>query len=224
MKTTFKFLLCLILTGFFAIGCAVKIPLSTTYFQNNKKVGVIYNIDSISVYKQGAQGLLDMALTSGKRFREPLNIVDKTINPTEKIKNQYRNTFSQHNKSLIEIDYDYDVKKMTKFTKPSDSKKYHKYDLRALRSNGIDEVLIINVRYGLLVSYYGMIETGKAGDCRIESEIIDLTDNSIIYKNFSVYSERIKGKWKTPPDYENLKNSIELAINNTLEQEKAKFK
>lgn len=68
-----------------------------------------------------------------------------------------------------------------------------------------------------------MIETGKIGNCRIDSEIIDLSDNSIVFKNFSNSVEKIKGKWKTPPEYENLKHSISGAIEKTINLEKTKL-
>lgn len=204
-------------------SCAVKMPLSDNYYSNQKKVGVIYLIDSIGVYKEGAQGLLDMALTSGNRFKEPLSIIDKKINPNEDIKDLYRQLFKTKGKTLEEIDFDYDIEKLTKFEKPSSDKKFHKYDLRFLKDKGIDELLIIDAQYGLLVSYYGMIETGKMGNCRIDAEIIDLSDNSIIFKDFSNSVEKIKGDWKTPPEYENLSNSISTAIKKTIELEKSKL-
>ncbi|MFL0102041.1 hypothetical protein [Tenacibaculum maritimum] len=206
------------------MSCAVKMPLPSNYYSNQKKVGVIYLIDSIGVYKQGAQGLLDMALTAGKRFKEPLSIVDKKINPNNDIKDLYRQLFKTKGKPLNEIDFKYSIEKLTKFEKPSSSKKkYHKYDLRFLKNKGIEELLIVDVQYGLLVSYYGMIETGKMGNCRIDSEIIDLSDNSIVFKDFTNSVEKIKGKWKTPPEYENLANSISGAITKTIGLEKTKL-
>ncbi|TYC08432.1 hypothetical protein ES677_14470 [Bizionia gelidisalsuginis] len=205
-------------------SCAVKMPLSSNYYSNQKKVGVIYLIDSIGVYREGAQGLLDMALTAGKRFKEPLSIVDKKINPNNDIKDLYIQIFKTKGKPLKDIDFEYDIEKLTKFEKPSSSKKkFHKYDLRFLKDKGIDELLIVDVQYGLLVSYYGMIETGKTGNCRIDSEIIDLSDNSIVFKDFSNSVEKINGKWKTPPRYENLKNSISGAIVKTINLERSKL-
>lgn len=205
-------------------SCAVKMPLSNNYFANKKKVGVIYLIDSISVYKDGPQGLLDMALTSGKKFNEPLTIVDKKINLKDDLENLYNQIFQQKGKPLIEIDFEYNIEKLKEFKKPKSSKKkFHKYDLRFLKNKGIDELFIVEAQYGLLVSYYGMIEIGKMGNCRIDSKIIDLSDNSIIFKDFSNSEKKIKGKWKTPPKYENLQNAILEAISKTLELEKNKF-
>ena len=221
MRISFNFFLVLFLVGLLFLSCVTKVPLTSDYFQNNKKVGVIYNIDTINVYREGQQGLLDMALAHGAKYKQPLAIVDKTANPYEKIRNTYQFLFNQKNKPLQHIDFEYDVKKLSKFAKPSNSdKKYHKYDLRKLKSEGIDELLIVNVKYGLLVSYYGFIETAIQGYCRINSEIVNLTDNSVIYKNFSMGKEKVRGKWKTPPNYDNLRNSIQNAIDKTLSLEK----
>lgn len=206
-------------------SCAVKMPLSTNYFSNQKTVGVIYLIDSIGVYKEGSQGLLDMALTSGNRFKEPLSIVSKKINPDDAIKDLYKQLFDSKGKPLNEIDFDFDGKKLTKFEKdPRSQKLYYYHDLRFLKEEeGIDELLIIHAKHGLLVSYYGMIETGKMGYCRIDAEIINLSDNSILFKDFSNSAEKIEGKMNTPPDYENLKNAIAQAISKTISLERNKM-
>lgn len=205
-------------------GCAVKVPLTSSYYQNEKKVGVLYNIDTIGFYKMGSQGLLDMAMTAGKKFQEPIRVVGENYDPTMKIKELYQGIFDSKGKSMNEIDFYYDIQTMSKFEKPSSSnKKYHKFDVTSLKEKGIDELLIVNVRYGLAVSYYGFIETGYFGHCTINSEIIDLTDNSVIYKDISAINEKIKGKWETPPDYENLKNSISVAVDKTIQLENNKM-
>ena len=69
-----------------------------------------------------------------------------------------------------------------------------------------------------------MIEVKKIGYCSIYSEIIDLDDNSIVYKTTSLGMGKIKGNWNAPPDYESLKTAIKTAIDNSIELEKTKFK
>jgi len=227
MKTLNKKLRNLLLTflGVLMItGCAVKVALTSSYFQNQNKVGVLYTIDTIGFYKMGSQGLLDMAMTAGNKFQEPIRVVGGNFDPTMKIKGFYQGIFDSKGKSLKEIEFDYDEQTMSKFEKPSSSdKNYHKYDLTSLKEKGIDELLMVNVRYGLAVSYYGFIETGYFGHCTINSEIIDLTDNSVIYKDISAINEKIKGKWETPPDYEPLKNSISVAVDKAIQLENGKL-
>ncbi len=208
----------------FISSCATKIPLTSNYYSNNKTVGVLFLIEDIGVYKAGAQGLLEMALTSGDRFKEALYSVDLKVNPKDDIKNAYRQLLNSKGKSFKELDFNYDTSKLTKFKSQSSSKKkFYKYDLRFLKEQGIDELLIVRAKYGILVSYYGFIETGKDGNCRIDSSIINLSDNSIIYSDFSNSTIKIQGKWKTPPKYEALTSSISSAIKNAIYTEKNKL-
>lgn len=223
MKLKYDFLIAGSILIFFLNSCGSSmIPMKNNFYSNSKKLGIIYITDNIGIYKAGAQGLLDMAITPGDRFKEPLMIVDKTVNPTKQIESLFKENLISKNKDFIVLDYIYDPSNLGKFEQPEGSKiKYHKYDLRDLKNKGIDELLIINTKYGLLVSYYGMIETGKSGYCRIDTEIIDLNDNSIIQKSLIDASEKINGQWKTPPKYENLENAIGAAISATIVKEKS---
>lgn len=59
-------------------SCVTTLPVNTQFY-SAKKVGVIITIDSIGIAKAGGQGLLDMALTPGNRFHEPLKAVEPQI-------------------------------------------------------------------------------------------------------------------------------------------------
>ncbi len=206
-------------------SCITNVPLSNTFFENNKTVGIVYIIDSINVYRSGSQGLLDMALTSGNGYMEPLSIIESKVDPTDKVKVLHNNFLTSKNKKFIEIDYKFEKENLVKFKAPDDSNneskiKYHNYDLRHLKEKGIDELIIINVKYGLLVDYYSFHVNGRYGHCIINSEIVNLDDNSILYKNYVIAkSDRIKGEWETPPNYEKLEISINNAINSAINQE-----
>lgn len=213
-----------ILVILFAAGCAVNVPLSTDYFQSEKRVGIILIKNDITTFKEGSQGALDHLLTLGNKYREPLEIVDKEINPNIIISELYQEIFKSNSKQLQTIDESINFKNLEKFQKPESEKIFHKYDLRYLKPKlEIDELLLVNVNYGLIINYYSIIEIGRMGYCKISSEIINLDDNSIIYKNQSISKETMKGKWKTPPLYENLKNTIKKAIDNSIQQEKSKY-
>ena len=219
-------LIILITASLLLTSCATKIPLSKSYFNSGKKVGIIQIKNNITNYKQGSQGLLDMAVTPGNKYKEPLKIVDKEIIPTEKINKLYNSIYSSKGIELIMIDEKIDFDRLNRFTKPKKSKKkYYKYSIMHLKKKyDIDELLLVDVKYGIMVSYYGFIETGRFGYCQIASEIINLDDNSYLYKDVSVSNEVIKGKWKNPPKYEKLKTSIDRAINKSIQMEKIKIK
>ena len=211
-------------------GCGPYRPLPNNYFNNKKTVGIIYIIDPIRFFKTGEQGNFDEILTPGTRFIEALNIINKKkIIPTSEIKNLYEGLLNSKGKSYIELDYNQFANKIEKFEKPSSAeKKYYQYDLRPLKSqfindHEIDEVLIISVKNDLVVYYDGVMVFKKWVRCDIESEIVDLNDNSIMYYGYAVSLKSLKGKWETPPEYENLSNSFKSAISTALAKHKAKL-
>jgi len=83
--------------------------------------------------------------------------------------------------------------------------------------------MFIKVKHGILVSYYGMIELEKEGYIKIETEIVDLTDNSLLQQDNFQTIAKINGNWKEGENYQNLKNAIQEAINNSIITLKSKF-
>ena len=228
LYSAYKYLIFIIVLSSI-VSCAVKVPLANNYFNNQKTLGVIYFIEPIDVFKDGEQGYIENVLTPGNKFIEPLKIIDKKINPRGEIKNLYKQLLNTKGKSYVELEFEQYLNKFEKFEKLSSTKReYYQYDLRTLKShfiNGheIDEVLIVSVKYGLWVYYDGLIVFKKMGECIIESEMIDLNDNSIIYHGYSVSLKSIKGRWDTPPEYENLSYSIKSAISTALAKHKVKL-
>jgi hypothetical protein len=59
--------------------------------------------------------------------------------------------------------------------------KNSKKDYRNLKTtNNVDEIMFVKVKYGILVSYYGMIELDKQGYVNTATEVVDLNDNSLL--------------------------------------------
>jgi hypothetical protein len=204
-------------------SCVTTLPLNQQFY-NTKKVGVIVHVDSIGMAKAGGQGLLDMALTPGNRFTEPLKKVEPKFNFNEKLKSEITNILNAKNKQFQIIDQKIDYQNLTKFEKPNSDKKYSKKDFRNLKaSNNVDEILFVKVKYGILVSYYGMIELDKQGYVNIGTEVIDLTDNSLLQQeNFQTVA-KMDGNWKKGEDFGNLTKSIQEAINSSITTLKTKF-
>lgn len=204
-------------------SCVTTLPLNKQFY-NTKKVGVILQVDSIGMAKVGGQGLLDMALTPGNRFTEPLKKVEPKFNLNETLKSEIASILNAKNKQFQFIDQKIDYQNLTKFEKPNSDKKYSKKDFRNLKaSNNVDEILFVKVKYGILVSYYGMIELDKQGYVNIATEVIDLTDNSLLQQEIFQKVAKMNGNWKKGEDFENLTNSIQDAINSSLKMFKTKF-
>lgn len=215
----------IILLALCLTSCGVaKISLASDYFINDKKLGIIQVKQDIGIFRQG-QGILDRAISSGNKYKEPLETVDKEIKPNEKIVKLYQDIFSSKGKNIVAVNDSIDIQYLEKFKAPKSSKIYYTYDLRHLKSkHNIDELLLVDIKYGLFISYYGMIELSKKGYCNISSTIINLEDNSILSnKSPSIGLWKLKGEWNTPPNYNNLKESIAISINNAIQTEKVKF-
>lgn len=218
LKLTFGILLLLSFTS-----CVTTLPLNQQFY-NTKKVGIILQVDSIGMAKAGGQGLLDMALTPGNRFTAPLKKVEPKFNLKETLKSEISNILTSKNKQFQFIDEAIDYENLKKFNKPNSDKKYSKKDFRNLQiSNNVDEILLVKVKYGILVSYYGVIELEKQGYVNIGSEIIDLSDNSLLQQDNFQTAAKMNGNWKEGENFENLKNSIQDAINFAITTLKTKF-
>jgi hypothetical protein len=218
LKLTFGLLFLLIVTS-----CVTTLPLNQQFY-NTKKVGVILQVDSIGMARDGGQGLLDMALTSGNRFTETLKKVEPKFNLNETLKSEITNILNSKNKQFQFIDKKIDYQNLTNFEKPNSEKKYSKKDFRNLKAiNNVDEILFVKVKYGILVSYSGFIELDKQGYVNIGTEVIDLNDNSLLQQeNFQTVA-KMNGNWKKGEDFVNLTNSINDAINNSISTLKTKF-
>lgn len=218
LKLTFAALFLLTLTS-----CFTTLPLNQQFY-NTKKVGLIIQVDSIGMAKAGGQGLLDMALTPGNRFTEPLKKIEPKFNLQEKMNAEISAILNAKNKQFQFITEKVNYVSLQQFDKPNGDKKYSKKDFRNFRTgSNVDEVLYVKVKYGILVSYYGVIELDKQGYVNIETELVDLMDNSLLQQeNFQTVAV-MKGNWKKGDDYGNLTNSIQDAINNSLITLKSKF-
>lgn len=195
------------------------------HFSGDKKIGIIVVRNDIETYKEGSQGLLEHALTLGVKFKEPLKVIEKRLNAKNLFLQTYKTIYSKKGIDLIEIEGTLTFEYLDAFSKPRRSeKKYSKYDYRFIKDKyEVDELIVADIKNGLLIDYYGVIVVEKNGYCSISTEIIDLNDNSLFYKNTSEGKIKVEGKWDTPPNYDNLYYPIRKAIENSILIEKMNF-
>ena len=204
-------------------SCVPKVALSAEYWQKPTKVGILINDNPPAKFKEGSQGLLDMAVTSGDKYQEALNLIGKNIHPKEELTNIYSEIFKSKGKEIIIIDEKFDHKTAKKFSgEKAEGKKYSSYDFSDLKAKyGVDEILFVNANYGFMISYYGMIETGKMAHAAIDTKIIDLNDQHLIMANQNFKNEVLK-KWKDN-NYENSIKGVRTALDKAESEEKAIF-
>ncbi|MBW3518351.1 hypothetical protein [Flavobacterium sp. NKUCC04_CG] len=201
-----------------------SIPMSKEYYQKHSKVGIISVVDSISLTKAGAQGLLDMAISSGKKYREPLKSIQLDFSSSELISAEITKRFEAINKTVTNLETNYPIKKFSEVypaykIRNSSEKRFYKLDLRKIKSKyGLDEIIVIENKYGLALDYYGAIEIGRNAFSEVTVTVVDLNYNTVIFNEVQLNTEKIKNDWKTPPHYENLQAGIQKAINNNTKK------
>lgn len=219
MKKLFLLIPLLFLLG----SCVPKVALSTDYWQRPTKVGILIPDQPPMKFKEGSQGLLDMAVTSGDKYQEALNLIGENIHPKDELITIYSEIFKSKGKEIVIIDEPFNFKTAKKFSgQKVEGKKYSDYDFSELKSKyGIDELLFANVNYGFLISYYGMIETGKMAHAAVDTRIIDLADQHLVMAHQNFKNEVLK-KWKDN-NYQNSIKGVRTALDKVEAEEKTIF-
>lgn len=215
-----KKILLLFIISFISMSCLPKVSLSQDYWQKPTKVGVFVNVGQPTKFKEGSQGLLDMAVTSGDKYKEALDLIGQKIQPKGELIDLYTNALKSKGKEVIIIDENFDSKTAVKFKgEKVEGKKYPTYDFSSYKTKyGIDELLFVDVSYGFMISYYGMIETGKFAYTGATTQIIDMQGHHLILSNFNQGREPLK-KWKEN-NYESSINGVRLVLDRVQEGEK----
>jgi hypothetical protein len=200
----------ILITLILFISCGTKKQLMNDFYSDNKKVGIIILNEPANIHREHKGGLVDIGSTNRERFIEALKIINNRVDLKSQIENFYSEYFNSKNKKTEFLKMNFDISK---------NEQIHK----SLKGKGINQVIIVKVEYGLLLSYYNLLEIAKNGYCQINSEILDLDNNSVIYKNTSKSIKKIKGNWKKS-EYQELTKSISLAIESAIKSEKNKFR
>jgi hypothetical protein len=214
-KLLFIFVALLTLTS-----CLPKVALAPEYWNKPSKVGILVNATPPAKYKEGSQGLLDMAVTSGDKYQEALNLIGEKIHPKEELIKMYSEILQSKGKQIVIIDEKFDPKTATKFSgAKAEGKKYSRYDFSDLKSKyNVDELLFVDVNHGFMISYYGMIETGKMAHTFLNTSLVDLSDQSLVMSSSNMKNVALK-KWKD----NNYESSIQ-GVRSTLDQAKEEEK
>ena len=208
------------------VSCQVNVPMNAEYLNKPSKVGIFVNVNDPKKHREGSQGLLDLAVTSGDKYQPLLDLAKEKIVFKNDLTAIYSEALKAKGKEVIIINEIFDPKTATKFKgDKAEGKKYAYYDLRNLKEKyGVDDVIFVNVNWGVMISYYSMIETGRGGYIYLDNNVVNTADNTLYFAQNNVKMEIIKGKWNTPPNYDNAIGKITEAVNKALDAEKNIFK
>lgn len=206
-------------------SCVVKQKLTKEYFSEQRRVGLIVVDNGIQKFKAGGQGLLDMAFTQGKKYLPAIEKAGAQVSVKDSVDLLYTKIFESKNMSITILDEEIDFDQLDHSQKLESNKKYSKYDYSFLKNKyNIDDLLLVEPKYGLLISYQGFVEIYRETLCQLDTQIINLEDNTLEYKDNPYYKIRIKKEWKEAPDYKSFINKIKQTISKCMEKEFANFR
>ena len=160
-----------------------------------------------------ASGAMNSGGTANPKYTEALNIISPEVNPNGRLKKYFTNYLENKGKTVTVVENKFEKGALKKFEAPNKKKKYSKIDFRFLADTyQLDELLIVNVQYGLHSDYSYGIETGTYANTSIIVEIVNLKDNSILYKDYVTVGAALNKDWNTPPEYMSLKSSISKSV------------
>jgi predicted small secreted protein len=135
-------------------------------------------------------------------------------------------TTDDKGKEVVLITDTFDAKTAKKYDGIKvEGKKYSNYNFTYLKNKyNVDELLFVNLKWGVMISYYSMIETGREGFCYFDTRLVNTSDNSLHLSNNNSQFSIIKGKWNVEPEYENAVSNIKIALDKAIEIEKGLLK
>ena len=220
-----KYYVLLLFASLILSSCGNRVPLDVNFY-NDKKIGVVLLVDSISRIKSGSQGNLDKTISSGSKYKDALKLIGTKTYPKTSFLEITQRKFTEKKKPFLIINDYINFKSLQPFIKNDtvDKGRFFDKDLRPLKEKfNVDQFMIVKVKYGLNINYYSMIETSKGGLTTIEVNIVDLKDNSLMFKDKINVYEVFTGKWNNPPHYNELHDNINKSIITALQYYESKF-
>ncbi len=232
---------------FYSLVLVTFTSLSSSRFNSSIRLGAFIIVNPIShqthISNAGFTGIVTgtMASSMGNelygvtgmgKYAAALVKVEPELYAKERIRELYFHAFLAKQVDFIELEEkEYKEKintyihRLPKFIAPKETKKkYYTKDLRFLKElYNIDQILLVNADYGIYSWYTLGIERSRHGIAKLESVIVNLTDNSIIYEGQSTKKYRLKGKWNEPPFYEKVKTTINQALQSAILKEEERL-
>jgi hypothetical protein len=211
-----KKLLALVPLALALVGCSQpNVPLKQSFWKNHQQhVAVTTNkVPKAGLYKEGAQGLLDMAINDADStgFRHYLESY-KLNNLSSELRTNFVKGLKKHNikaKRVARIDTE----------KLDDSglnkTQYAIKDYRPLAIKiGPEKLLIVSINAaGATRKYYGFIPLGAPkAFCNLEGHLVNLNNDKILWRYTAKVYVPIQGNWDQPPRYPNFTAALNQAV------------
>ena len=195
--------------GLFLVSCASNMVDKNGVKEITSSKGVLITLGPESAemghyYKVGAQGLLDILLTSGggKDIKKVMN----TLNALELSKNQLIPSLKTHLDSIDHKKIYIENSDLVKRKNRGDGE--YNYSLTEYTQN-YDYAVILEVnRFGASRPFWGFIPTGApGGNANLNLQIVDLRTYKLLASVNATADVPVDGEWREAPEYTKLKKS-----------------
>ena len=198
-----------LLCSFLLSGCATEqnVPLADNFWHEPKQKIAVATVKppQPTLYKTGAQGLLDVAISSAvtNKFDHCLKTTDLAW--YNEIKANFVQQLKQKHMSATYCSDCIDEQK--------------DYSTFAVQ-NGSDKVLVVKLlALGAIRPYYGFIPLGPPKTyCVLHGELINTQTHQTLWRYQVDVSQPVNGDWDQPPDYPNFTQALKVTIDTAQQQ------
>jgi hypothetical protein len=214
----FKKILIISFLSIFLTGCATdpNVQLKNQFWQAKKKTVVVAGstLPKPQLYQQGAQGILDIAISSAVTdgFSKYLSSFD--LQPITDGKKEFVRRLRDKNMQVVISDDAINLNNLQDYKR--DTKRYATKNFTQLNGQfDADDVLIISVKkIGAVRNYYGFIPLGAPkAFCNVEGQLVDLQTNEILWLHNAEVMLDVAGNWDQPTTYPNFSSTLNNTIN-----------
>ena len=207
-------------------GCATKpVALQNEFWnESDKSVAVVIHElpEKGQLYKQGGQGLLDIVISSIATRNVHTHLGTLKADAFLKVKEE---AFAERlqQKGIRVVNYE-SLINLESYPKIKAKDAQYDRDLSGLFSEtGADRIIILQLQaFGAIRAYYGFIPLSPPqGFAAVDGVMVDKTDNKILWRSGnsmqqSSIQEPVIGEWDLPPDFVNLSEATQRAIEKSV--------
>ncbi|MBS1508051.1 MAG: hypothetical protein JSS79_15530 [Bacteroidetes bacterium] len=199
------------------------------FFNYPSKVGLVLEVGPIEYMKESdipVNYFSSIRIKKKKqesKYDEALKTIEPAVDPTDAIRRLYQDLYEARKKTIVLIKEPIDSG-LAKFRNYGQHEKtYFARDLRPLKDKlQVHHLLMVSVDYGLITGGPLGIEFNKKCFVLINSVLVDLRDNSIVFRTKSDDVELVY-EWNTPPEYGQLRRAVERATFLAIREEQRKY-
>jgi hypothetical protein len=224
--------LILLLFAVLVIGCgASNIALKPDFWQStNQTVGVAIVKPPIpAAHRAGAQGLLDMAITSAMAGSLESHLQKMDLNAFSEIADTFATKLISRGIKAKRIADPIDLLTLPNYAASGSSGKVAEKDFRQLsKQEGIDMLILLSIeRCGTLRSYYGFIALGSPkAFCLTKGQMVNLSSNTLEWSDEMEEDKatvEVLDEWDQSPDFPNVTKAFQSALQQGKRSLEAQF-